>query len=76
LYCYSLFRGALIQRAEITPFEPDPGSAGEGKKSFLNQPSSIKPLLLVAERFKNENMQKVLAAILSSYSYQQIIYNH
>jgi hypothetical protein len=35
LHCISFFRGALIQRAEITPFEPDPGSAGEGKKSFF-----------------------------------------
>ena len=26
------FWGALIHRAEIIPFEPDPGSTGEGKE--------------------------------------------
>jgi hypothetical protein len=42
-----------MHRAEITPFEPDPGSAGEGKRVFFNQPSRIKPLFLVAEMHVN-----------------------
>ncbi len=29
--CFQIIRGALIQRAEIIPIQPDPGNAGEGK---------------------------------------------
>jgi len=46
--------------------EPDPGSTGEGKKSFFNQPSSIKPLLLVAESIAMKKLQMVLTAFFKS----------
>jgi len=42
------FGGALIQRAEIIPFEPDPVSTGEGTRVF-KMTLVLFPLFLVAE---------------------------